>query len=194
MNRWKGSCTQPQGSRKRVEAYSEHAVCQPDPRVAYRPAAHLQRVGARCSACLTGGGPAGPMLAASQLQEAGNGWLVPAMSLRGNVQCQLPYVSPAGDGGQLGRGPQCELAHADQVLRDLGQALLVLVHQELGPVLEVLVHLQARHQSTSTAKASVLWQACSCCTRSISDARVWWACSWVLRTWASGAGAHPPAA
>ena len=140
------------------------------------------------------GGPARPLLAASQLQEAGTGWPVPAMSLRGHVQCQLPYVSPAGDGGQLGRGPQGEPAHPDQVLRDLGQALLVLVHQELGPVLEVLVHLQARRQSTSAAKASVLWQACCLYTRRSSDARVWRACSCVLRTWASAAGAHPPAA
>lgn len=42
---------------------------------------------------------------------------------------------------QLGLCLECELAHADEVLRDLCQALLVLVHQELGPVGEVLVQL-----------------------------------------------------
>ena len=96
------------------------------------------------------GGPALPPLAASQ----------------------LPYVSPAGDGGQLGRGPQGELAHANEVLRDLGQALLVLVHQELGPVLQVLVHLQAQRQGTSAATVSVFGQTRSLYTRSSAGAIV----------------------
>ena len=102
---------------------------------------------------------------------------------------QLPCVSPAGDGGQLGRGPQGELAHPDQVLRDLGQALLVLVHQEFGPVLKVLVHLQTQRQGTSAVLVSVFGQTCSLYTRGSLGARVWQACSCVPRTWASAAGA-----
>jgi hypothetical protein len=37
-----------------------------------------------------------------------------------------------------------ELAHADEVLHDLGQALLVLVHEEGRPVRELLVDARER--------------------------------------------------
>lgn len=46
----------------------------------------------------------------------------------------------------LGFGLERQLAHADEVLCDLGQALLVLVNEELGPVSQVLIHLAKRFQ------------------------------------------------
>lgn len=48
---------------------------------------------------------------------------------------------PGGKGYKLGARLGGQFAHADEELRDLGQALLVLVHQELGPVLQVVIYL-----------------------------------------------------
>jgi hypothetical protein len=39
---------------------------------------------------------------------------------------------------------QGELAHAYQILRDFGEALLALVHHEVRPVLELVVNLLER--------------------------------------------------
>lgn len=53
----------------------------------------------------------------------------------------LPHPAPVGPAYH--RAEQCkrELAAPEPHLRDLGQALLVLVHQELGPELQVRVNL-----------------------------------------------------
>lgn len=59
-------------------------------------------------------------------------------------RCAASRAAAAAPGwfrDDLGLRLESELAHADEVLRDLGQALLVLVHQELGPVHEVLIDL-----------------------------------------------------
>lgn len=45
---------------------------------------------------------------------------------------------------QLGARLQLEFAHADQILRDLGQPLLALVRQKLGPELQMLIDLLQR--------------------------------------------------
>ena len=45
---------------------------------------------------------------------------------------------------ELGPGLEREAAHANEVLCDLGQPLLVLVHQELGPEGQMLVNLLQR--------------------------------------------------
>ena len=50
--------------------------------------------------------------------------------------------SPGGDCDDLRARLQRQLAHADQVLRDLREPLLVLVHQELGPERQVLIDLR----------------------------------------------------
>ena len=55
-----------------------------------------------------------------------------------------PPHSPRRHGDELGPRLELQATHAHQVLRDLGQPLLVLVHQELGPVNEVLVYLLQR--------------------------------------------------
>lgn len=56
-------------------------------------------------------------------------------------QSPRPPSSPRRHGDQLGPHFELQLAHAHEVLRDLGQPLLVLMHQELGPVGQVLVQL-----------------------------------------------------
>lgn len=49
--------------------------------------------------------------------------------------------APGWLGDDLGLWLQGELAHADEVLCNLREALLVLVDEELGPMRQVLVHL-----------------------------------------------------
>lgn len=49
--------------------------------------------------------------------------------------------SPGCYGHKLWCCFECQLAHADEVLRNLRHTLLVLVNQELGPVHQVLVYL-----------------------------------------------------
>ena len=49
--------------------------------------------------------------------------------------------TPGWHGHDLGLGLQGKPPHADEVLRDLRQPLLVLVHQELRPVCQVLIDL-----------------------------------------------------
>ena len=62
----------------------------------------------------------------------------------GDVKAGHSRRQPGGHGHDLGLGFEREAPHADEVLRDLGQPLLVLVHQELGPVGQVLVYLLQR--------------------------------------------------
>ena len=49
--------------------------------------------------------------------------------------------TPGGYCDDLGARLQGQLPHPDEVLRDLGQPLLVLVHKKLGPVRQVFIHL-----------------------------------------------------
>lgn len=44
-------------------------------------------------------------------------------------------LSPGCKGHKLGAGAGCELSHPYQQLSDLGEPLLVLVNQELRPIL-----------------------------------------------------------
>ena len=61
-----------------------------------------------------------------------------------NVQAEHRRRRPGGHSHDLGLGLERKAPHADEVLRDLGQPLLVLVHQELGPVGQVLIYLLER--------------------------------------------------
>lgn len=54
-----------------------------------------------------------------------------------------------------------ELAHADEVLRDLGEALLALVLQKLGPVAQLLVDLNARGVSQRGRRMAAHRRTCS---------------------------------
>ena len=66
---------------------------------------------------------------------------------------------PGWHGHQLGPHFELQAAHAHQVLRDLGQPLLVLVQQELGPVGQVLVHLLQRLHEREHKRHATRWQA-----------------------------------
>jgi len=68
----------------------------------------------------------------------------PRRHLRLGLPPLLPLLRARGHRHQLGRDAGGQLAAADEVLRDLGQPLLVLVDQELGPVLQVRVQLRQR--------------------------------------------------
>ena len=58
-----------------------------------------------------------------------------------NIQAEHSRRQPGGHCHDFGLGLKRKAPHAYEVLRDLGQPLLVLVHQELGPVGEVLIYL-----------------------------------------------------
>jgi hypothetical protein len=51
----------------------------------------------------------------------------------------IPLLPLGVDAFEFGLRLEANAAHPDDVLRDLGEALLALVHDELGPELEVLV-------------------------------------------------------
>ena len=61
-----------------------------------------------------------------------------------NIISEHRRRQPGGHCHDLGLGLERKAPHADEVLRDLGQPLLVLVHQELGPVGQVLIYLLER--------------------------------------------------
>ena len=61
-----------------------------------------------------------------------------------DIRAEQSRRQPGGHGHDLGLGLERKAPHADEVLRDLGQPLLVLVHQELGPIGQVLVYLLER--------------------------------------------------
>ena len=74
-------------------------------------------------------------------------------------------VSPGRERHKLWSGLESEAAHADEVLSDLCQPLLVLVHQEFGPKGQVLVNLlQCLHVP--------LFQSAECSTASFSTTSV----------------------
>ena len=73
----------------------------------------------------------------------------PVLQQRGDLLYELGtrgggLRSPRGDGDDLGARLESQLPHADEVLRDLCQPLLILMHQELGPVRQMLIHLSDR--------------------------------------------------
>lgn len=70
--------------------------------------------------------------------------LQPRRNLRLHLAPRLALLQLCGHGDELGADLLGHLAAADEVLRNLGQPLLVLVHQELWPEREVSVDLLQR--------------------------------------------------
>ena len=85
------------------------------------------------------------------------------MKLCARVLLVCGITAPGGKRHHLEAWLRLQFPHAYEVLRDLRQPLLVLVHQEFGPVGQVLIDL--RHGSEGYRDQACKWLAGSCTQR-----------------------------